>query len=160
MLHGLFMQCLPKEKNPAREAILLFPETKDKSIECAYHALVHFEADEDLRYRDFDYREEQDDYLEFIAQTLAEGKSLPRNIIADYEPYYHGVSRRWENGTKGFWKEFLRFINFTTCTDLFLCENKLWTLSVNLTLIIFIIIPMPKEGRKYNSAERIDLRLI
>ena len=64
-----------------------------------------------LRYRDFDYREEQDDYLEFIAQTLAEGKSLPRNIIADYEPYYHGVSRRWENGTKGFWKEFLRFIN-------------------------------------------------
>ena len=42
---------------------------------------------------------------------LAEGKSLPRNIIADYEPYYHGVSRRWENGTKGFWKEFLRFIN-------------------------------------------------
>ena len=99
------------ERKTAREAILLFPETKDKSIECAYHALVHFEADEDLRYRDFDYREEQDDYLEFIAQTLAEGKSLPRNIIADYEPYDHGVSRRWENGTKGFWKEFLRFIN-------------------------------------------------
>ena len=49
---------------------------------------------------------------------------------------------------------------FTTCTDLFLCENKLWTLSVNLTLIIFIIIPMPKEGQKYNSVERIDLRLI
>lgn len=53
-----------------------------------------------------------------------------------------------------------KFMIFTTCTDLFLCENKLWTLSVNLTLIIFIIIPMPKEGRKYNSAERIDLRLI
>ena len=36
------------ERKTAREAILLFPETKDKSIECAYHALVHFEADEDL----------------------------------------------------------------------------------------------------------------
>ena len=57
------------ERKTAREAILLFPETKDKSIECAYHALVHFEADEDLRYRDFDYREEQDDYLEFIASN-------------------------------------------------------------------------------------------
>lgn len=110
MLHGLFMQCLPKEKQPER-LYFCFLKQKTKSIECAYHALVHFEADEDLRYRDFDYREEQDDYLEFIAQTLAEGKSLPRNIIADYEPYYHGVSRRWENGTKGFWKEFLRFIN-------------------------------------------------
>ena len=53
-----------------------------------------------------------------------------------------------------------KFMIFTNCTDLFLCENKLWTLSVNLTLIIFIIIPMPKEGQKYNSVERIDLRLI
>lgn len=99
------------ERTTAREAILRFPETKDKSIECAYHALVHFEADADLRYKDFDYREEQNDYLEFIAQTLSEGKSLPRNIIADYEPYYKGHSHKWEEGSKGFWKELLRFIN-------------------------------------------------
>ena len=99
------------EKKTAREAILLFPETKDKSIECAYHALVHFEADAELRYMDIDYREEQNDYLELIAQTLYAGKALPQNIIADYEPYYKGISHKWDNTRKGFWKELMRFIN-------------------------------------------------
>lgn len=99
------------ERKTVREAISLFPDTKDKNIECAYHALVHYEADEDLRYRDFEYREEQDDYLEFIAQTLVEGKELPKNIVADYEKFYHGVSRVWAGGIKGFFKKFLRFIN-------------------------------------------------
>ena len=91
-----------------REAILQFPrDTEDKSIQAAYHALVHHEADEELRARDELYKEEQDDYLEFIAQTLSAGKSLPRNIIEEYKPYYKGVARPWQ----GFWKEFLRFIN-------------------------------------------------
>ena len=99
------------QRKTVREAISLFPETKDKNIECAYHALVHYEADEDLRYKDFEYREEQDDYLEFIAQTLVEGKDLPKNIIADYEEFYHGTARPWTSGLKGFVKEFLRFIN-------------------------------------------------
>ena len=98
-------------RKTVREAMSLFPDTKDKNIECAYHALVHYEADEDLRYQDFEYREEQDDYLEFIAQTLTEGKELPRNIIADYEEYYSGIARPWQKGVKGFFKEFLRFIN-------------------------------------------------
>ncbi len=106
---GRLIYSVLAERKKVREALLLFPESSDKSIECAYHALVHFEADEDLRYKDFDYREEQNDYLEFIAQTLSAGKSLPRNIIADYEPYYKGIARKWEQG--GFWKEFLRFIN-------------------------------------------------
>ena len=83
----------------------------DKNIECAYHALVHYEADEDLRYRDIDYREEQNDYLEFIAETLSAGNELPRNIIADYEDFYKGVARPWMNGIKGFWTEFKRYIN-------------------------------------------------
>ena len=107
----LVYSVLTKRKS-VREALLLFPESSDKSIECAYHALVHLEADEDLRYKDYDYREEQNDYLEFIAQTLSEGKSLPRNIIADYEPYYKGIAHKWKNDSKWFWKEFLRIINF------------------------------------------------
>ena len=98
-------------RRSVREAITLFPDKRDKNIECAYHALVHYEADEDLRYMDIEYREEQDDYLEFIAQTLVEGRELPRNIVADYEPFYHGTARKWSNGIKGFMKEFLRFIN-------------------------------------------------
>ena len=99
------------EQKSVREAIKLFPDTNDKNIECAYHALVHYEADEDLRYQDIEFREEQDDYLEFIAQTLSAGKELPRNIIADYEDYYKGIAKPWQNGLKGFWKEFIRFIN-------------------------------------------------
>ena len=99
------------DRRNVREAIKLFPDTQDKNIECAYHALVHYAADEDLRYKDFEYREEQDDYLEFIAQTLVDGKELPRNVIADYDKYYKGVATKWTNGIKGFWKEFFRFIN-------------------------------------------------
>ena len=99
------------ERRTVREAIKLFPDSRDKNIECAYHALVHYEADEDLRYRDYEYREEQDDYLEFLAQTLVEGKELPRNIIADYEKYYKGTASLWKNGFDGFLKEFKKFIN-------------------------------------------------
>ncbi|MBR6127116.1 hypothetical protein IKQ21_05470 [bacterium] len=98
-------------RRSVREAIALFPDSMDKNIECAYHALVHYEADEDMRYQDIEYREEQDDYLEFIAQNLVEGKELPRNIIADYEDYYKGVAKPWVAGIKGFLKEFARFIN-------------------------------------------------
>lgn len=99
------------ERKTVKDALLLFPDIKDKSIECAYHALVHYEADSDIRYHDIEYREAQDEYLEFMAQTLVEGNSLPRNIIADYEQYYKGTAKPWKNGIKGFCKEFLRFIN-------------------------------------------------
>ena len=99
------------ERKTVREALLLFPESKDKNIECAYHALVHYEADAEIRYQDIEYREAQDDYLEFMAQTLVDGKVLPRNVIADYENYYKGISKPWQNGFKGFLKEILRFVN-------------------------------------------------
>lgn len=108
---GRLVYAVLTERKSVREAICAFPESKDKSIQCAYHALVHFEADEDLRYQDFEYREEQNDYLEMIAQTLSSGKPLPQNIIADYEEYYKGTAHKWQDGKAGFWKEFLRFIN-------------------------------------------------
>ena len=95
----------------AREAIKLFPETSDKSIECAYHALVHYSADEEMRYEDIEYRDAQDEYLEYIAQTLCQGKDLPKNIIDEYKPYYKGTAGVWLDGIKGFWKEFKRAIN-------------------------------------------------
>ncbi len=106
----LIFEVLTERKN-VREAIKLFPDSKDKNIECAYHALVHYSADEEMRYKDIEYREAQDDYLEFLAQTLSEGKPLPKNIIDEYKPYYKGVSRVWTDGWQGFWDEFKRFIN-------------------------------------------------
>ncbi len=72
-----------------QHALPLFPShTHDKSIDAAFHALVHYEADEDLRRRDALYKEEQDDYLTLIFQTLERGESLPDNIIRNYEKYY------------------------------------------------------------------------
>lgn len=106
----LIFDVLTERKN-VREAIKLFPNSKDKNIECAYHALVHYSADEEMRYRDIEYREAQDDYLEFLAQTLSEGKPLPKNIIDEYKPYYKGTSKVWIEGWQGFWDEFKRFIN-------------------------------------------------
>ena len=108
---GRLIYSVLTERRCVREAIKLFPDSMDKNIECAYHALVHFEADEDIRYRDIEYREAQNDYLEEIAQTLVAGKDLPRNIIADYEDYYKGTASLWKNGWHGFLKEFKRFIN-------------------------------------------------
>ena len=108
---GRLVYSVLTERRCVREALKLFPDSMDKNIECAYHALVHFEADEDIRYRDIEYREAQNDYLEEIAQTLSEGKELPRNIIADYEDYYKGTASLWRNGWEGFVKEFKRFIN-------------------------------------------------
>ncbi len=108
---GRLVYSVLTERRCVREALKLFPDSMDKNIECAYHALVHFEADEDIRYRDIEYREAQNDYLEEIAQTLSDGKELPRNIIADYEDYYKGTASLWRNGWEGFVKEFKRFIN-------------------------------------------------
>jgi len=106
----LIFAVLTERKN-VREAIKLFPKSKDRNIECAYHALVHYAADEELRYKDIEYKEAQDEYLESLAQTLSEGKDLPKNIIEEYKPYYKGVATPWEEGLKGFLKEFKRFIN-------------------------------------------------
>ena len=101
------------ERRNVREAIKLFPDTKDVNIECAYYALVHYAADEEMRYMDIEYREAQDDYLEFVAQTLREGKYLPKNIIDEYKPYYRGTAKLWQNGLRGFINEFKRFINIS-----------------------------------------------
>ena len=95
-----------------REAILRFPpDTKDKSIQAACHALIHYEADEDLRLKDEIYRDEQDDYLEFISQTLEKNENLPDNIIKNYEKYYETTNIPHEKSTKGMFKSFFRFLN-------------------------------------------------
>ena len=108
---GRLIYAVLTERQNVREAIKRFPESRDASLECAYHALVHYAADEEMRYLDIEYKEAQDDYLEFLAQTLSEGKHLPKNIIDDYKPYYKGTAKPWEYGLKGFWSEFKRFIN-------------------------------------------------
>ena len=93
-------------------SILNFPkDTEDKSIQAAFHALVHYEADEDLRARDELYREEQDDYLEFISNLLERGEDVPENIIQNYEKYYTCANIPHEGNAKGFFKGFWKFLN-------------------------------------------------
>ena len=95
-----------------REAILAFPkDSEDASIIAAYHALVHYEADEDLRRRDELYKEEQNDYLEFISYILKQGNDLPDNIIKNYEKYYKAACLPHENNAKGFLHSFFKFLN-------------------------------------------------
>lgn len=95
-----------------KDAILRFPkDANDSSIKTAYHALIHREADEDLRGKDLDYREEQDDYLEFIAETLQDGNPLPKNIIKSYDKYYKNIETPHSKSMKGLLKSLCRFLN-------------------------------------------------
>lgn len=95
-----------------REAMLKYPkDTKDESLIASYHALIHYEADEDIRARDILFREEQDDYLEFIYTTLEKGEDLPQNIIDSYKEFYESAPILHEKNVKGFWKSFWKNLN-------------------------------------------------
>ncbi len=95
-----------------REAINQFPHnTEDESIQASYHALVHFEADEDLRKKDLLYKEEQDDYLMMLADTLNNGDDLPFNIINSYKEFYKSANIPNSNDWKGKLKSFFKMLN-------------------------------------------------
>lgn len=95
-----------------REAILRFPkDVNDKTITAAYHALIHYEADEDFRAKDIEYKEEQDDYMEFIAETLQKGEELPKNIIKSYDKYYKNIELPHTDNMKGLLKGLCKFLN-------------------------------------------------
>lgn len=100
------------ESLSVREAILKFPkDVNDSTLKAAYHALIHLEADEDLRRRDLDYRDEQDDYLEFIAQIMQNGESLPQNMIKNYEKYYKNIDMPHSESMEGLLRSLCRFLN-------------------------------------------------
>ena len=94
-----------------REAILHFPESNDKNLHAAYHALIHYEADEDQRYKDIEFKEEQDEYLSMIAEILSEGKDLPKNIIKSYESYYPEIELPKSKTIISFIKSVCKFLN-------------------------------------------------
>lgn len=71
------------------QAVSIFPKnTDDPSIDAAFHALMHYEADEDFRAKDALYKEEQDTFIELIAQTLSRGEDLAQNIVDEYTKFY------------------------------------------------------------------------
>lgn len=95
-----------------REAIKQFPQDcEDTSIEAAYHALIHYEADENLRNNDAIYKDAQDDYIEMIAFTLEKGENLPENVITNYRKYYKGSNMPHSKTKKGILESFFRYLN-------------------------------------------------
>ncbi len=72
-----------------RDALSQFPkDCNDSTIIASWHALCHLEADEDIRAKDELYRKEQDEFLNFIEETLSKGENLPENIINEYKPFH------------------------------------------------------------------------
>jgi hypothetical protein len=93
-----------------RNALLMFPNDKNSSIQTAWHALVHYEADEEIRWKDKEYADEQDDYLEMIAFILEKNEDLPKNIIESYDKYYKEAPLPQKQNWKGILKGLFRFI--------------------------------------------------
>ena len=96
----------------SRQAVMAYPrDVEDESLIAAYHALIHYEADEDIRLRDPLYKEEQDDYLEFIASVLEKDEDLPQNIIDNYKNFYQSAPMLHKKGFSGFLKSFWKVLN-------------------------------------------------
>lgn len=100
------------ENLSVREALLEFPkDVDDSSLKAAYHALVHFEADEDISRRDLLFKEEQVNYLELLANTLENGDALPINLIKSYQKYYKDAVVPHSESMKGLIKSLCKFLN-------------------------------------------------
>ncbi len=97
-----------------QQAMMRYPkDTEDESLIAAYHALIHYEADEDLRNRDLLYKEEQDDYIEFLSYTLEKGEDLPQNVIINYKRYYESAPILHKDNPQGFFKSFWKTLNLS-----------------------------------------------
>ena len=100
------------EKINVLSALKNFPESGgDKSLEAAWHALMHYEADEDIRRRDNEYAKVQEDCLESIAFSLAKGRDLPVNIISAYTSFYKDTPAAKKHGFFDCWGIFNKYLN-------------------------------------------------
>ena len=94
------------------EATKYFPKNiEDSSLKIAWHALLHYDADEDIRIKNPDYAQEQLAYLELLAKTLSAGLSLPQNILDEYENLYIDTVLPKKYDLKGYLKAFFRFLD-------------------------------------------------
>ena len=101
-------------KITVNQALSAFPKEKnDINIKCAFDALMHREADEDLRNKVAHYSEVQDEFLADLANILKENEKLPQNIIEQYQKYHsENLMGEWDKPLKSILKNFKRMINF------------------------------------------------
>ena len=102
------------DKITVSSALARFPKEKDDiNLKCAFDALVHREADEDLRAKVRDYAQVQDEFLADLAHILRENENLPKNIIEQYQKYHsENLMGDWDKPLKSILKNFKRMINF------------------------------------------------
>lgn len=101
------------ERISVQKGLLLFPKgCQDDSIRAAWHALCHYEADEDIKAKDIEYNNQQVELLEMIAFEFKDGNPLPQNVIDSYKPFYEDDPISYESGLQGFVKRLLRYVNF------------------------------------------------
>ena len=100
------------ERITVQRALTLFPKgCDDPSVRAAWHALCHYEADEELKNKDIEFNNQQLELLEMIAFAFKDGEPLPQNIIKAYKPYYKDNPISYEKGLSGFLKKLFRFIS-------------------------------------------------
>lgn len=104
----LIIQVLAEKMN-IQQAIKAFPrDENDDSLMCAFHALLHYEADDEIRKDDPEYAEEQLDHMENIAMLLKNNEPLPINVIEDYKNYYEEAPFASKKGFKQLIKRLFR----------------------------------------------------
>lgn len=101
------------DKITVLEALSRFPkDNNDINIKCAFDALTHREADEDMRQKISDYAIVQDDYLIDIANMLKENQRFPDEYIQNYIKYHNDTLISEEENFKSILKKIKRMINF------------------------------------------------
>ena len=94
------------------EATKFFPKNiEDISLKIAWHALIHYDADEEMRIDNPEYAEEQIKYIEMIAKILVTGEELPADMLQDYEELYLETVLPKNYNWLGKLKAFFRFTN-------------------------------------------------
>ena len=99
-LAGLIKDVL-EERKTVLEALNSLPKnSKNPNVKCVFDALMHREADEDLRKDEEDYAAVQDEYLRDLAQILENNENIPKNIIENYNKFHEDTLI--SDDTKGF----------------------------------------------------------
>jgi hypothetical protein len=85
------LEAVLDERIEPRIAINRWPESveqPDPSLNCAYQALWHFEADEDKQQSELFYMDAQLELLRQITNFLKSGQDIPLYIIRMYSPIH------------------------------------------------------------------------
>ena len=107
----LIMDVLVNKSN-VKDALLKFPKNcEDEAVAVAWHALMHFEADEEISSKDLLFRDVQVDFLEGLYNILIEGYNLPDNLIKGYNKYHSNVDTTHSVGKDYFWHEMKKNLN-------------------------------------------------